>query len=193
MDDFPHHHASAEKQGRMPVDRLRERLCYDPKTGNLYWRKREGDSSPFNANFAGKIAGSTNKGYRVVRIAETGTCYLAHRIAWAMYYGQWPDHEIDHIDKNGINNRIDNLRRATHRENMCNRSMKGTVPYKGVGYRAERSRFIARITVHGKTRRAGSFTDPVSAARAYDRAALEYHGEYAATNVKLGLLEPEDA
>lgn len=182
------------KERSLPAERLHQLFEYKPETGELIWRYRDNDvGSPFNKLRAGKVAGCVRSGYVVICLSEIKGSVLAHRAIWAMLHGSWPEFDIDHFDKDSTNNRPENLRPATHGQNMCNRGMVGPIPYKGVGYRKNRDRYIARITIKGKTKRLGSFLDPVSAARAYDQAAIKIHGEFAATNVKLGLLEHEHA
>ena len=52
------------------------------------------------------------------RITIGGYDYYAHRLAWFYVYGEWPVNELDHIDEDKENNAIDNLREATHAENL---------------------------------------------------------------------------
>ena len=59
-----------------------------------------------------------SKGYRQVNFR--GRTLQVHRVVWALHYGTWPKLEIDHIDGNKLNNRIENLREVTHRDNMLN-------------------------------------------------------------------------
>jgi len=95
------------------------------------------------------------------------------------------DQMVDHINRNGLDNRRSNLRIITQSQNMANRKMhkNKTIPFKGVT--AFGSRFSA--TCQGK--RIGTFETAIEAALAYDAAAKVAFGEYAATNASLGLLE----
>ena len=91
----------------------------------------------------------------------------------------WP--LTDHIDGDGLNNRRSNLRAATNRQNVRNsRSRAGTSQFKGVFRQSGKWR--VGITVDGKKIHLGYFTDEVEAARAYDAAALQLHGEFARLN-----------
>lgn len=102
---------------------------------------------------------------------------------------------IDHIDRNRLNAKRYNLRYANHQLNCFNRSISknNTSGYKGVVWYKKNKCWVAYIKLDGKNRHLGFFDDPISAAVAYDRAALELFGEeFAATNLKLGSLTEED-
>jgi AP2 domain len=100
--------------------------------------------------------------------------------------------QTDHKDGDGLNNRRSNLRPATTVENNRNRRLRSdnTSGYKGVYWHKQAKCWRAKISVDGKYRSLGCFYDVRAAARAYDKAALEYYGEFACTNVMLGLLPP---
>lgn len=159
----------------LTVERLRELLDYDPETGVFTWRCRRA-----NRPFEGRIAGSTHKrGYVVLKIE--GKSVLAHRAAWAHYYGAWPEHDLDHQDTDKTNQRISNLRPATDIENGYNRRTKkdNTSGYKGVSVHTQTGRWQARIVVNKKRMWLGFFDTAEEAHAAYVRAAQMYHGEYA--------------
>lgn len=92
---------------------IKELFNYDPETGSLSWRARG----------MGRVVGKhlTRKdtlGYVTVRVL--GTAYLAHRLAWAHFYGTNPTQTIDHINRNKGDNRILNLRQVTQKQNLEN-------------------------------------------------------------------------
>lgn len=91
--------------------------------------------------------------------------------------------QVDHINRNKLDCTRDNLRLATHAQNMRNRGPNGNRRYKGV-YRsqAQRKRWVAKITVDGEQHYLGTFPTPEKAARAYDHAAKKLHGKFAALN-----------
>jgi len=175
-------------------DILRQRLRYDPKTGALYWRERLPDSfqsgarSPehecriWNAKYAGREAftATTKSGHKRGRINGVGL--LAHRAIWAIWYGEWPAGLVDHRNLDPADNRLENLRLATKRQNGCNRRAQGTSPYLGVGWHKAAGKWKSAISVNNKTIHLGLFEDEVAAALAYDRAADNFHGDFARLN-----------
>jgi hypothetical protein len=93
---------------------------------------------------------------------------------------------IDHINRNGLDNRKENLRLCTHAENRCNRgkTIENSTGYKGV-YRSytKIERWVARISCGNiKSKDLGSFKTKREAAIAYNLAAKKYHGEFAYQN-----------
>ena len=92
---------------------------------------------------------------------------------------------VDHINHNGLDNRKENLRFATNAENSRyarKTKNKFCSDYKGIHYIKKVKRWRARITFEGKTRYVGQYRDEISAAKAYDRAAKKYFGEFAYLN-----------
>ncbi len=90
---------------------------------------------------------------------------------------------VDHIDGNGLNNRRSNLRLCTAQQNQCNRRPRGrTSRFKGVCYRKQIGKFAAAIMSHGEQIHIGCFDDEEEAARARDRMAVEFQGEFAYLN-----------
>jgi hypothetical protein len=91
---------------------------------------------------------------------------------------------VDHINRNGLDNREANVRQATNSENNYNRrkpNKNTSSKYKGV-YRHRGKTWRAMIKVNKKNMHIGSFDDELEAAKAYDKAALVYQGKYAAIN-----------
>ena len=125
--------------------------------------------------------------YRSVR-NDSGkrTTLLMHRAIFERHYGKIPEGLfVDHRDRNGINNRISNLRLCTHSQNMANgikHKDAKTSLYKGVSFKLNQGLWQAQIGVNGCGIRLGTFSDEISAAKAYDRAAQMYFGEFSNIN-----------
>lgn len=160
-----------------PVSELHRFLAYDPYTGVLWWRSREFATPAWNKRYANQPAGSDNgDGYLTLRLPGTKNIRV-HRIAWAMYYGKWPETQIDHDDRDPKNNRIDNLSEATALENNANRRGFGR-RLKGV--KVSRSgQFEAKIVKSGRYHHLGTFTTEAAAHAAYCAAARAAYGDRA--------------
>lgn len=91
---------------------------------------------------------------------------------------------IDHLNGNGLDNRRENLRFCTQSENQRNRGadVDNTSGYKGVTWHKVKKKWMAQIKVNKKNTYLGLYSDPAEAARAYDAAAIELHGEFACLN-----------
>lgn len=167
----------------MNIERLRQLLDYNPETGVLMWRARPeytGKRAAWNVKYAGQVAGSSRAdGYVCIRIEKKS--FLAHRIAWALSHNCWPEQDIDHRDGNPANNRLCNLRAATHAQNLCNarRPSRNASGFKGVSFFTRRGRYRAYISVEGKPRHLGYFDTAEAAHAAYTAAAHQFHGEFA--------------
>lgn len=152
---------------------------HDASTGILYWKKSR------KTGKAGMEAGwsdSSKPGYTSYRKLQfKGTSYYTHRIIWLMSYVKWPRHYIDHIDGNGLNNRIHNLREATRSQNQrnCHISKANKTGLKGVSFNKAAKKFTARIHTDKGRLFLGYYETSVDAAIAYVNAAKKYHGAFA--------------
>lgn len=111
------------------------------------------------------------------QIRIDGKKYFAHRVIWLLVYGSWPEHEIDHLDRNPLNNRIANLRAATPSENQHNKGLYGnnSSGYPGVCFDKWANKFMAQIGVNGKNTNLGRFNTAEEAFLAYQLAKIEHH------------------
>jgi hypothetical protein len=156
-------YANAEAPTQADLHRL---FRYDGR--HLWWRERP--SSNFDMS---RPAGSIRSdGYR--RICVSSRFYLAHRLIWVFHFGVWPKYEIDHINHDRDDNRIENLRDT--KENDLNRS-----PYKnnssgfiGVSWHKCDKRWQARISVNGKQIHLGNFTRKEDAIQARKEAERKF-------------------
>lgn len=94
----------------------------------------------------------------------------------------WP--LVDHVNRDGLDNRRRNLREATHRQNAQNRRVRADSGsrYKGVNWSPGQQVWRAYVNAQGRMISLGSYQDPAEAARAYDIGALHYFGDFAALN-----------
>lgn len=145
-----------------------EMLEYIPETGALLQKK------PRPRVQVGSIAGVvTPYGYRYIQL--NGRKYAAHRIVWLIEHGEFPSTDIDHIDRNKLNNQISNLRLVTRKENCENKiaQRNNQLGIRGVSYNPRLRKYIAQIQHHGKGIHIGVFQTPQEAKTAYDLKAME--------------------
>jgi hypothetical protein len=125
---------------------------------------------------------SAGKRLRRQRYAKAHLRFSDHDVALHNVINPSPDGMVtDHKNGNTLDNRRSNLRVASHNDNMRNsKGHKSSRNPKGVVL--VNDRFFARITVNGKSIHLGTFEDQVSAAHAYNKAAILHHGEFARLN-----------
>lgn len=181
---------------RQPTDAaIRDLLSFNPETGVLWWRSRDGAhmNAPshfaeqaalmMNARFSGTRAGSTPEPGEYVRVKVMGSLLAAHRIAWFLYYGDWPSGVIDHINGDVTDNRISNLRDCSHHQNMQNKKDRPDLrrsKFRGVSpARSKLKPWQANINSNGRRHYLGCFACEASAALAYAKALVDLHGEFA--------------
>lgn len=158
--------------------RLKELLSYDPETGVFRWKIK----LSFRTQI-GSIAGTIHlQGYRLIHIQYKK--YGAHRLAWLYCNGTWPPSALDHINRNKDDNRITNLRLATRRQNGINVGLNkaNTSGFKGVHWHKRDEVWQVLIHVYKKKIYLGSYKDVMEAAKAYNKAAIRMHGEFAWVN-----------
>jgi hypothetical protein len=161
-----------QRRAAITQDELKAVLRYDPESGEFFWLH-----STRNTKIGAK-AGCISHGYIAIRISRV--LYLAHRLAWIYVYGENPELQVDHINLNRADNRIVNLRLATHSDNKRNEGVRknNRSGFKGVGWDVRSNKWQARCYVNGKTHHLGFFTDPAKAAEAYKEFASKEHGQF---------------
>jgi len=127
-----------------------------------------------------------SRGYAVRREKKTRSYVSMHRVILSRKLGRTLAHNevTDHINRNGVDNRRENLRVSTTAQNNRNRTLatNNKSGFTGVSWYARRGKWQSSIRAEGKTKHLGYFDDVTEAAKAYDRAAALYHGEYASLN-----------
>jgi hypothetical protein len=176
MADEPiHTHKGAHNN--LTAEQARTIWSYDPETGLLTWK-----IDPGRRRKPGDVAGWVQKGPKGdrLKVAYNNTDYMAHRVVWLIVTGEWPTHEVDHINEDATDNRWINLRAATSSQNLRNRGPQrnNTTGYKGVTYDKKRDCYIAGVKLNGYRHNLGTFRTPEDAYAAYCAKADELHGEF---------------
>lgn len=168
--------------------KINELLKVDLEAGKLYWLPRAEylfttdkqtaahNCKIWNGRFAGSEAFAVlgNNGYYSGSIFRKK--YLAHRVIWLLYTGEWPLEEIDHINGDRRDNRISNLRPVSHTENARNQRLnkKNTTGAIGVGFYKKTGKWEASIKIGGRKSHLGLFDDFDSALLARKVAEAKY-------------------
>lgn len=149
-------------------EQLRQLLRYEPETGKLFWLHRKADTQPqrtWNARYAGKVAGCLRPdGY--IHVSIMGRVVFAHRVAWVLHYGAWPEGVIDHSNGIRADNRILNLRQVSPSENCRNMAMnrQNSSGHSGVSWHKGDKKWRAYVQVDGKHIHLGNFESKDAAA-----------------------------
>lgn len=132
----------------MTTNNFHKLLTYDKESGLLAWRFARGNRA------AGKEAGHIARdGYRRVRV--DGGIFLSHRVVWEMNFGKIPPGmEVDHINHDKTDNRLQNLRMVSHQVNMENKPKyrSNSSGLTGVSFHKRHNVWQSRINVDGRTR-----------------------------------------
>lgn len=158
------------------IEYLRQCIRHDAAAGSLTWLERPLAHFPsaricnaWNSRCAGKPAvnNKARHGYLTGKIGDHNL--YAHRVLWALEFGQWPEQQIDHINGDKTDNRLVNLREVSHAENQRNmrKDVRNTSGHTGVT-RAY-NRWAAKIS--GEV--IGTFETKADAIEARERAASE--------------------
>jgi hypothetical protein len=147
---------------------------YEYRDGSLFWKVANS-----NVVKIGDRAGYITKhGYR--KVMMNGRQLYEHRVIFFMHNGYMPK-EIDHIDGNKLNNKIENLREVTHSQNAMNvkKFVTNTSGVKGVCWDKARKKWMVRISVNNKCINIGRYDDLELAELVAIEARDKYHNQYA--------------
>jgi hypothetical protein len=164
-------------------ERLKQLITYNKQTGIFIWKYRSENefcSNPaykkWNTRFANKEAGGiAGRGYWYIKVEKTQQ--RAHRLAWLYIYGEFPIYELDHIDGNKLNNKIDNLRISSRSQNMQNKrktSASNSLVILGVR-KTPSGKYSSCIGFNKKYKYLGTYETPDEAFNAYVEEKRKIH------------------
>ena len=137
---------------------------YDKDRGQLIWK----NPPKFQPQLVGKVAGTVqhhgHTSYNFVKI--NGKPRLVHRLIWIIEKNEQPDC-IDHIDGNGLNNHISNLRNVNKSENNKNKKVHRSGQLFGCTQNKRNGKWIAQIRINGKQKTLGTFKTQIEAHQKY--------------------------
>ena len=159
--------------------RVRELFNYLPETGELIWKISQAPRA-----IVGSVAGYARSDNRIFVCVDSKK-YRAHRIVW-LWHGRQLPQRLDHINRNPLDNRIENLRVCTNAENGWNakKSKANVSGIKGVNWNGLNKNWRVKLMVHGKYVEVGSFDDLELAELISVEARVKYHGAFA-TSINL--------
>ncbi len=178
---------------KISVKILQDLINYNPFTGEFSWLERSSEMfedtlkrtaqvtcNNWNARYAGKPCFTQKHpfGYKIGTIWNVK--YLAHRVAWALSYGSWPQELIDHVNQNPCDNRLVNLREATKSQNAHNskKPVTNTSGFKGVSLCRQTGKWRAVIKNNNSAIWLGRWGTPELAYKAYCTAATTFHKDF---------------
>lgn len=160
---------ASNKELALPLSMARTLFDYNPVTGDIT-RKVTTSSRAIS----GGVVGSCKAGYLVTSIS--GKQYRNHRLAWFIFYGEWPKEHIDHIDGETKNNAINNLRDVSRFCNMQNIKGPSNNNRLGVlGVTRVNNRYRVKIMSKRVVKHIGYYATEKEASEAYVKAKRELH------------------
>lgn len=166
----------------LTAEQARILLDYDPLTGKLFWKRRprgmcSSDSQWkfWNTRWVGAPALDNLDRHGYLKGKIFGRMIRAHRVAWLITTGEWPEVEIDHINGIRTDNRLENLRSVTKSQNRRNSKMpsNNTSGVTGVSWFPQTKKWSARISDKDGTKVLGYFPCFAVAVRARRQAERE--------------------
>lgn len=155
----------------MDINTLKSLLSYDKEIGIFTWKV------PRRNIRVGDVAGCVNaKGYRYIGVKEK--LYRSNRLVWFYCYGEWPEFQVDHINGDRLDDRIENLRDVPAQGNQQNRrngNKNSSSKMLGVSWNKLSSKWRAQISIGKTTRHIGMFDSEKDAHSAYMEAKKSIH------------------
>ena len=148
----------------IPTEDLHTSFSYSPKTGQIMK----------SGNKAGFLVDQGR--YFSVRVRQFNV--KVHTLAWALMTGKWPEGTIDHINRDGLDNRWSNLREANSGQQQANRKGWSKSGVRGVNW--DRGKWVAYVRSNGKTKNLGRFDTIEAAAAVVEKERKKLWGEFAA-------------
>lgn len=145
---------------------LRKLIQADFATGKLFWLERprsffkdDASCKKWNAKHAGKEAFTSLTSFGYVQGSILNQKYSGHHIVWALRYGEWPEHQIDHINGIRNDNRIENLRDVPQSQNVKNSCLasNNTSGICGVRWDKDRNKWFAYGKSSGPMKNLGRY------------------------------------
>ena len=160
---------------RIDIETLRAMLSYCPESGRITWLINR----PRGVKAGDEFGGMNAIGYRVGCV--NGVQVGAHRVAWALLHGVWPDSWLDHKNLNRSDNRAENLRKCSVSQNIANiaTTCRNKSGVKGVCWNKRSGKWQAGIKVQGKSYHLGLHETLAQATAARMKAANDRFGEFA--------------
>ncbi len=148
-----------------PIEELRSAFSYDPDSGVIH---RISCGYPVKCGSISRVGRNS-----YLTVSFRGDSVTVHRLAWAIYHGHWPLGVIDHVDGDGLNNKIENLRDVTQADNLRNSRMKSNnkTGVNGVSFRG--GKYHAKIVHEYRVFHLGSFDNLEDAAKVRKQAEEE--------------------
>ena len=147
-------------------------IDYNPRSGLFHWVKWSGNSR------VGEECGFIRDGYRYLHLYSKQR--LAHRVAWLMTFGEWPETYVDHVNRRRDDNRISNLRLATPLESSRNTSSRNGSSSRFLGVTRNNYGWQAGIRLPGRrSLYLGTWQTEEEASAAYVKASKKYFGAFA--------------
>lgn len=141
--------------------KLREDFTYDLETGDFI-------------KYDGRWGGVSKRGY--IQLTYEGTTYVVHRLIWMWVYGEEPE-QIDHINGDRQDNRLENLRDVDHLTNCRNRKKRSNNKsgFEGVSWDKENWQWVSQLRIEGKNIKIGEYNTPQEAADARQEFIAEFY------------------